>query len=146
MKKGYLILIVILFVISLIVYFDDTLNNEKGKVCYEENCFDVEIVDSDIDRAEGLMFRESLCDDCGMLFIFDENGRYPFWMKNTLIYLDIIWIDENKEIVFITEKAEPCENEVCFSYDPGVDSRYVFEINGGRADEIGLGVGDRIEF
>jgi len=107
MKKGYLILIVILFVISLIVYFDDTLNNEKGKVCYEENCFDVEIVDSDIDRAEGLMFRESLCDDCGMLFIFDENGRYPFWMKNTLIYLDIIWIDENKEIVFITEKAEP---------------------------------------
>jgi len=131
-----------------VIYFSDVRErgSEKSEVCFEGNCFDVEVVDSDSERARGLMFREELCDECGMLFVFDDNGRYPFWMKNTLIYLDIIWIDENKEVVFIEENADPCLDEICFSYDPGVEARYVFEINGGKASGIGLGVGDVIEF
>ena len=57
----------------------------------------------------GLMFRENMDSDRGMLFIFEKEGEYPFWMKNTLIPLDIIWINKDKEVVFISENAQPCE-------------------------------------
>jgi len=76
----------------------------------------VEIVDTNAERARGLMFRESLCGNCGMLFAFDDLDYRSFWMKNTLMPLDIIFID----------------------------ARYVLEVNGGFTKENNINVGDKL--
>lgn len=96
------------------------------------------------ERSNGLMFRESLDLKKGILFVFKEEGRHAFWMKNTLISLDIIWVNENKEIVFINENTPPCKVQPCPIIEPAENAKYVLEINGGISKKIGLIVGDKI--
>lgn len=86
------------------------------------------------DKAKGLQDRENLCEDCGMIFIFDKSGMYSFWMKDALIPLTLIWIDDNGRVVHIERDAKPCEytNDPytqCELYYPARPSRYVLEIN-----------------
>lgn len=81
-----------------------------------------------------------------MLFIFDSSGDYPFWMKNTLIPLDIIWISKDKKVVDIKENAKPCRSEMCETYSPKSDAKYVLEINGGLANKYKIKVGDALSF
>src|SRR3989344_353257 len=78
--------------------------------------------------------------------LFESEGHYPFWMKNTLIPLDMIWIDEDKEIVFIYENALPCEEDPCTVISPSGNAKYVFEINGGLTSKKGIVVGQKLEF
>ncbi len=92
------------------------------------------------------MFREHLEPDEGMLFVFEEEGVHPFWMKNTLIPLDIIWIDNDRSVVFVSKNTPPCEQEPCPTINPGKKAKYVLEVCGGTADRIGLKVGDRLVF
>lgn len=119
---------------------------DQNKVCYKKSCFDVELAKTGNEQRKGLMFRESLDEDKGMLFIFEKEGNYPFWMKNTLIPLDIIWIDSNYTVVFINKNTQPCEDIICDSFDPQRYALYVLEINAGLADKIGLKVGDKVSF
>ena len=84
------------------------------------------------------MFVSEMPEDEGMLFIFEESGVYSFWMKNTLIPLDIIWLDEDKNIVFVKHNALPCKTEVCPSINPNASARYVLEINAGLAEKYEL--------
>ena len=116
------------------------------KTCYEDNCFNVELADNPEERSGGLMFRQELEENWGMLFLFDEESKYPFWMKNTLIPLDIIWIDDDYKIVFIKENAQPCKENACPNIIPNKKAKYVLEINAGIADKIGLEVGDKLNF
>ncbi len=90
------------------------------------------------------MYRQSLPKDAGMLFVFDKEGEYPFWMKNTLIPLDIIWLDKDKKVIYINENTQPCKTVNCESYGTDKNSKYVLELNAGIAKEIGLKVGDLI--
>ena len=83
------------------------------------------------------MHRESLDEKSGMLFVFPEDGRYGFWMKNTLIPLDIIWIDNDQRVVDI-QTAQPCTAEPCPSYTPSGDARYVLEINANVSEQYGF--------
>lgn len=92
------------------------------------------------------MNREYLDPDKGMLFLFENEGIYNFWMKNTLIPLDIIWIDENKKAVFIKENAMPCNLEDCEIFHPAQKAKYVLEINGGLSEKYGLKFGNEIKF
>ena len=115
-----------------------------NQVCFENNCFDVEIADSPEERARGLMFREFLEPNEGMLFVYTDDDIRAFWMKNTIISLDIIWINKNEEVVFISKETPPCVEEPCPVYNPEVISRYVLEVNSGVVDEIGLGIGDEV--
>ncbi|MCX6818375.1 MAG: DUF192 domain-containing protein [Candidatus Aenigmarchaeota archaeon] len=94
----------------------------------------------------GLMFREHLDEDKGMLFIFDREDIHPFWMKNTLIPLDIVWINESMNVVFTSKNTQPCGTGTCHDIIPAAKARYVLEINGGIADEIRLKAGDKITF
>jgi uncharacterized membrane protein (UPF0127 family) len=80
-----------------------------------------------------------------MLFIINEEGIYPFWMKNTLIPLDIIWINKDKEVVFIKKDFQPC-TEICESITPDKKAKYVLEINGSLADKNNIKVGDKVDF
>jgi uncharacterized membrane protein (UPF0127 family) len=91
------------------------------------------------------MNREYLAQDSGMLFIFKKEGIYNFWMKNTLIPLDIIWINENNKIIFIKENAEPCKVEQCETFGSDEKAKYILEINGGLTEKMGLRVGDEVE-
>jgi len=106
----------------------------------------VEVVADQDSRAEGLMYRDQLLPARGMIFFFPEDGVYSFWMKNTRIPLDMIWIDAEKKVVHIKSNVPPCKADPCPSYDPGVKSRYVLEVAGGEAAKRGMKTGDALRF
>lgn len=97
-------------------------------------------------RAQGLMYRDQLRPSSGMLFFFPEDGDYGFWMKNTMIPLDMIWIDSGRRIVHIKTDVPPCKADPCPSYEPGVTARYVLEVAAGEAAKRGWKVGDVLRF
>ena len=103
----------------------------------------VEIADTSQERAQGLMFRESLCQNCGMLFIFEEEEMHSFWMKNTLIPLDMIFLDKNGIITDIIE-AEPCVQDPCPYYTSSQPGRYVLEINKGVSAQHSFTTGQKV--
>jgi uncharacterized protein len=108
--------------------------------------YSVEIAaDPDL-RAQGLMYRDQLRPATGMLFFFPTDGDYGFWMKNTIIPLDMIWLDSARKVVHIKANAPPCKIEECPSFDPGVPSRYVLELAAGEAARQQLKVGDVLRF
>ena len=106
----------------------------------------VEVVADDETRQQGLMFRDHLADDRGMIFFFPESGEYPFWMKNTLIPLDMIWIDEARRIAHITHDVPPCKVDPCPSYPPNARAKYVLEVAAGVAAKHRLKDGDALRF
>ncbi|MDQ3283396.1 MAG: DUF192 domain-containing protein [Acidobacteriota bacterium] len=106
----------------------------------------VELATDDETRAQGLMYRNSLRPGTGMLFLFAEDGDYPFWMKNTLIPLDMVWIDSSQRVAHVKVNVPPCKVENCPSYPPNVTSRYVLEVAGGVAQQHGLKPGDQLRF
>jgi uncharacterized membrane protein (UPF0127 family) len=105
-----------------------------------------EVADTGEKRERGLMFRESLGQDRGMLFIFDRPDVYRFWMKNCRIALDMIWLDQNKRIVSLTSNAPPCLGDPCPSYQPAGKALYVIETVAGFANENGLRPGMKVKF
>lgn len=106
----------------------------------------VEIAANEELRAQGLMFRDQLRPGTGMLFFFPEDGDYPFWMKNTHIPLDMIWIDSNKKIAHIAHDVPPCKIDDCPNYPPNATARYVLEVAGGVAKQHALKNGDQLQF
>ncbi len=104
--------------------------------------FDVEIADSDPARERGLMYRKSLPSDHGMLFDFDMARPVAFWMKNTLIPLDMLFIGADGRVVSIAHDAAPLSET---PIDSGGSVRGVLEIAGGRAAQIGAAPGDRVK-
>lgn len=104
---------------------------------------EVEIADNDAERAKGWMFRAEMPDSIGMLFIFEESEPQAFWMKNTLISLDIIYVNEKKQIVSIQKNAKPYSEE---SLPSNGNAQYVIEVNGGWCDKYGIGAGDVVRF
>ncbi len=106
----------------------------------------VEIAADDPTRQQGLMYRDRLPADRGMIFFFPQNGNYPFWMKNTLIPLDIIWIDDLKRIVHVAHKVQPCKADPCPSVPPGGEARFVLEVAAGVAASHGLANGQTLHF
>jgi uncharacterized membrane protein (UPF0127 family) len=104
----------------------------------------VEIAQTDEQRAFGLMKRESLDEDSGMVFLFFEENNGGFWMKNTLIPLSIAFFDIDGDIVRILD-MEPCETDPCEVYDPGSPYYGALEVNLGAFDDWGVREGDHIE-
>ena len=92
------------------------------------------------------MFRESLEQDRGMLFVFEKENIYPFYMKNTLVPLDIIWINADKRIIHISKNTPPCITKECPNIEPDGKARFVLEVNAGVSDKIGIAVGDELTF
>jgi uncharacterized membrane protein (UPF0127 family) len=114
-------------------------------VCFGSSCFKVELALTPEQQAMGLMNRTHLDADKGMLFIFSQDGIYPFWMKNTLIPLDMIWMGSGGRVVFIAKDEQPCGPLECPAINPEVPARYVLEVNAGAAERIGLVEGEKIE-
>jgi uncharacterized membrane protein (UPF0127 family) len=118
------------------VYFQDSLKKIISKI-------DVEIAETDETRHLGLMFRESMKEDQGMLFIFTDEEPQSFYMKNTIIPLDIIFVNSKKQIVKIHKHTEPFSEKSLPSYKPSV---YVVEVNAGYSDKFGVKEGGYIDW
>jgi uncharacterized membrane protein (UPF0127 family) len=103
----------------------------------------VELARTPAEREMGLMFRKQLEPDAGMLFLFERPALQTFWMKNTLIPLDMIFISADREIVGIVANAEP---ETLTGRGVPIPSQFVLEIGGGLAAERGIRAGQRVEF
>jgi uncharacterized membrane protein (UPF0127 family) len=106
----------------------------------------VVVAADDATRQQGLMYRDTLPVDRGMDFFFSNTGNYPFWMKNTLIPLDMIWIDPQKKIVHVAHDVPPCKADPCPSVPPGADAKYVLEVAAGVAARHGLANGQTLRF
>jgi len=132
-----LILVIVLIKISSLP--------ESTRVCFKDNCFGATVARTPFETARGLMYQNIDKNDA-MLFVFKTPVNDKFWMKNTLEPLDIIWINENKQVIFISKNTPICENDPCPSYGTEQKSLYVLEIKGGTADQIGLNIGDKLEF
>ena len=91
------------------------------------------------------MFRDSMPDDHGMLFIFPSETRRSFWMKNTRIPLDIFYFDSNLALVSVAENTPPCRTEKCPNYPSDGPVKYVLELNAGKAAQLALKSGDLLE-
>lgn len=106
----------------------------------------VEIVNDPRERSQGLMFRENLEWNKGMLFVFDEEKILSFWMKNTLIPLDMLFIDEKLRIIDIKENVSPCKENPCPSYPSKQPAKYVLEVNAGFALKNNIKIEDMVSF
>ena len=105
--------------------------------------FDIEIADNDYETQTGLMHRQSMANNNAMLFIFPDMRMRSFYMKNTLLSLDIIYLDDKKNIISIQENAKPLDET---SLPSGTPAQYVLEINAGLSKQWSITPGDRIEF
>lgn len=145
LKKSIFVICLVLL-ISYLFYPRDRLKLKIQQVCFENNCFQVEIADTKIKREQGLMNRAELKGNMGMLFVFNEEKQYSFWMKNTLIPLDIIWLNNDKRVVYIINNIPACQTEPCPEYKPAQTAKYVLEVNQGIAQKNNLSIGDQVDF
>jgi uncharacterized protein len=108
-----------------------------------DKTFQIAVAQTPEQQQMGLMFRTSLPDDEGMLFPFDPPRPVGFWMKNTLIALDMLYI-RNGSIKEIKANVPPCQKDPCPSYPSATEIDQVIEIRGGLAKELGIKAGDRV--
>lgn len=105
--------------------------------------FDIEIAETEYETQTGLMYRESMEDNQGMLFVFNDVAQHSFYMKNTQIPLDIIYLDENRKITSFQKNTKPFDETGLPSQVP---VKYVLEINAGLSDKLRLQIGDSITY
>lgn len=105
-----------------------------------------ELADTLPKQIMGLMGRKSMPENQGMLFVFDHSDTYKFWMFNTSIPLDMIWISSNKTIVHIESDVQPCFVTDCQSYGPQEPAQYVLETNANYTILNNISVGDKVDF
>lgn len=110
------------------------LISDATRVAINGGVVEVEIAETPQERSKGLMYRNSLDEDKGMLFIFPVESVHQFWMKNTYIPLDIIWINSKMNVVHVESDVPPCEELVCPRYGPAKSAKYVLEVNAGWAN------------
>ncbi len=154
MKKVLLIygLLVLGIIIVAVLQFRGVnllpqIGGNNATVTISEQKFSVEVADTDEERIKGLSERKSLEKDRGMLFIFEQKGKYGFWMRNVNFPLDLIYISDSK-IVDIIKNAEPkaLDAKDIPVFEPEVDANFVLEINGGLSDEFKFEIGNDVIF
>ena len=131
-------------IVALVALYCASCIAEGPYVRLKGETFTIEVADSPGKQELGLMFRDSMPKDHGMLFIFPGESMRSFWMKNTRIPLDIIYFDAEFRLVSVSS-AKPCRTTRCPGYPSDGPAKYVLELNQGLADELQLEVGDRIE-
>lgn len=152
--KSFLIVIILFICIFFILTRNNIINTNKetdqvisgviNSVKINDVILKVEVAMTSEEHAKGLSDRESLDADAGLLFFFNNSGKYPFWMKDMNFPIDIIWIDENYTIVFIEKNAKP---ESFPSLLGGkVQSRYVLETASGFSQKNNIKIGDTVSF
>lgn len=169
MNRFFIIVILIILGYITYMFFSSNKNNnltngkdtERINITLGNKEIKAEVAKTQYQKAKGLMFRKELEKDTGMLFVFNLEAKHTFWMANTFIPLDIIWINKDKNIVHINENTPPCDNSKsknialktiqniknsCTLYTPREKALYVLEINAGEVKENNIKLGDKITF
>jgi uncharacterized membrane protein (UPF0127 family) len=143
MAKNIIIFLIVLIVIIAFSFFRKNTNPslEATKIVLKNHEYQIEIARTSSQKAAGLSNRETLCSNCGMIFLFSKDGNLPFWMKDTLIPLDMIWINSNGQITDIITATDIKSLKILQNTKP---AKYVLEINANEAQKIGLKTGDII--
>jgi hypothetical protein len=116
-------------------------------ICFENNCFNLEFALTQQQKAIGLMNYIELTSETAMLFVYNQPQTVGIWMKNMHFPLDIIWLDENLNIINLVKNAPPCQvDQACPSYTKNIPTNYVLEIKAGLIDQFGLELGQTAEF
>lgn len=133
---------------GLIVLFSSCQNpsSVEDMVCFQKTCFIIEVANDEESRIRGLQDRRQMQPRHGMLFIFLHSQRHSFWMKNTYIPLDMIWMDYARKIVHIEKNVPPCPKDPCPTYTPAKEALYVLELNAGMAQANALQLGQTADF
>ena len=129
-----LILLLAIIIIAAVAFFSIPVAEQGAYVEVNGNRVNVEIADNFQERAQGLMNRELLPENAGMLFIFESEGNYPFWMMNMRFNLDMIWIDSDGRVVYVAKSVLPCAAS-CKAIDPNINAKYVLEVDAGFANK-----------
>lgn len=142
----YIVLTVIIIIIGIILWSGKM---RTGAVLFkdrtEQLVAKVEIAENLSQWAKGLMFRKSLDQDKGMLFIFSDEVQRTFWMKNVNFPLDLIFISQDSKIVELKENFMPCQSgEKCESYKSENPAKYVLEVNGGFVNKNNILIGESL--
>ena len=119
-------------------------NHQPSKITINNHIFNLEIASTSLEKSIGLMHRTQLNKDTGMLFIFENEKPQSFWMKNTLIPLDLIFINSNNNIVDIKHNFQPCNSDPCETYTSSQPASYVLEINGGLVKDLNIEIGQQV--
>lgn len=147
-QSKIMIILAIVLIILLIVGIYFVLKKERSEVWFKNQNLkvEVEVAETLWEQARGLMGRQSLAEDEGMLFVFSDEAPRSFWMKNTYIPLDLIFISQEKKIVEIKRNFEPCQESNCPVYRSQASAKYVLEVNGGFCEKHQIEVGDELDF
>ncbi len=128
-----------------VIFLTGCRQSSSRQVCLGEVCLRAQLADSAPKRQQGLMFRKSLPEKEGMLFVFDQEAPHAFWMKNMYIPLDIIWISQDKRIIDIKTNNPPCQGK-CENIVPCAPARYVLEVSSGFVNRNAIKVGEQVRF
>lgn len=123
-----------------------TISSSHGaetRITINNVSFDVDLAITQDEQAQGLMGRTELKKDQGMLFVYSEPRQPSFWMKDTLIPLDILFFDHNSQLIKLFSRVPPCKKEPCKTYSTATPALYVLELPAGTAKELKLKPGDR---
>ena len=123
---------------------EDSMTYNEDIIKINENTFSVLIADTPTKRALGLSGREELASGYGMLFVFERSGNYPFWMKDMNFAIDILWINEDNEIIYVLEDIAPETYPTAFTSPE--EALYVLEFPIGTVAETGIKLGDKIVY
>ncbi|MBI4010047.1 MAG: DUF192 domain-containing protein [Candidatus Aenigmarchaeota archaeon] len=138
------LIIFALLAAAIILIFINKSELKYARVIVGNTSVKAEVADTALKQVKGLMFRKSLPENEGMLFIFDKEDYYGFWMMNTSIPLDIIWINKDMEIVHIEKNVQPC-GILCPIYKSKEKAIYILEVNAGFVKKHGIEVGHFVE-
>jgi len=143
----FLTTLIIIFLIFIFISFSN--NNQKNspftQLTINNQIIYLEIPITPLEFSRGLMNRDNLDKNSGMFFIFKDNKLRSFWMKNTLIPLDLIFIDSDYKIIDIKHDFKPCKSDPCESYTSSIPAMYVLEINSGLAKEFNIKISQKIK-
>jgi hypothetical protein len=140
------ILAFVVFVVLGIIYSNQKPKQGDFSFLQHNLNLQIEQAESLAHQAKGLMYREKLDENAGMLFIFSNEAKRTFWMKNTYIPLDLIYISKDKKIVEIKENLEPCRENDCPTYASTIKAQYVLEVNAGFVQKNNIQIGEEVAF
>ena len=136
----------LLLCFASLVFMMGCVKEARQQVCFRGGCVDVELALTPEEWQKGLSKRSSLNPQKGMLFVFKTIDYHAFWMKDTSIPLDMIWINASQRIVHIEKNVPPCLADPCPVYQPPEPALYVLEIKAGVADHLKIEYGGKADF
>lgn len=134
-------------IVTLMVWLMVSLTANAGEalIAVNDHRFEVELAVTPAEREVGLMYRTELAPNRGMLFVYPDPQRVSFWMKQTLIPLDILFFDGEGRLVQSYANVQPCRRDPCRNYSNEIPAQYVLEVAAGTAERLSIKLGNRLE-